>query len=180
MKSDIITIDNQGKGFAEAVAETQRVARYAGLDHEDTLHIQLLTEEMLSLARSVTGVMKASFWLEGSGCVYSLHMTTNAVLDSQMRSELIQSTTSHKNEAAKSFLGFLRNVFEQAMASDRDYDAYELPRDVAEDIVGRDIEVPEWDGYERSVLANLADNVKIGIKGQKVSMTVTKDFAKYK
>lgn len=178
MKSDIIMIDNQGKGFSDAVKETQRVARYAGLNREDTLHMQLLTEEMLSLVRNVTGEMNASFWLESDKGIYSLHVTTSTVLDSQKREELIRSTTSRKNEAAKSFLGMLRDAFEQAMASDRDNEAYELSSDVTADIVGRDIELPEWDGYERSVLANLADNVKISIKGQQVCMTVTKDFSK--
>lgn len=178
MKSDIIMIDNQGKGFSDAVKETQRVARYAGLDRVNTLHLQLLTEEMLSLARNVTGEMKASFWLESESGVYSLHMSTNAVLDTVKREELIASTTSRKNDAAKSFLGLVRDAFERAMAADKDYQPYEFSSDELEDLVGRDIELPEWDGYERSVLAKLADEVRIGIKGQEVQMTVTKRFAK--
>ena len=54
---------------------------------------------------------------------------------------------------------------------------YEFTREEAEDMVGRDMEVPEWDGYERSVLAKLADDVKVSIKGQEVDMTVSKSFA---
>ena len=177
MKSDIIMIDNQGKGFSDAVKETQRVARYAGLDRKNTLHLQLLTEEMLSLCRSVTGEMKASFWLESDRGTYTLHMNTNTVLDSIERQELIDSTTNRRNEATKSFLGMVRDAFERAMASDKTYQSYEFSREEAEDMVGRDMEVPEWDGYERSVLAKLADDVKVSIKGQEVDMTVSKSFA---
>ena len=55
MKSDIILIDNQGNGFAEALEETKKVASYTGLEPKLTTRLQLMTEEMLSLARSVTG-----------------------------------------------------------------------------------------------------------------------------
>ena len=34
----------------------------------------------------------------------------------------------------------------------------------------------EWDGYERSILRRLADDVKIGIRGGMVEMTVSKRF----
>jgi hypothetical protein len=35
-----------------------------------------------------------------------------------------------------------------------------------------------WDGYERSVLAKVADQVKVAIRGGVVDMTVSKKFAK--
>ena len=35
---------------------------------------------------------------------------------------------------------------------------------------------PEWDGYERSILKKLADEVKIGIQGHTVDITVSKRF----
>ena len=68
MKSDIIFIDNQGNGFDKTVEETKKVAVYTGLSHKESLRLQLCAEEMLSLARSITGEMKASFWIgAGSG-----------------------------------------------------------------------------------------------------------------
>ena len=38
-------------------------------------------------------------------------------------------------------------------------------------------EDPEWDRYERSVLKKTADDIRIGIRGKKVDMTVVKRFA---
>ncbi len=67
MKSDIILIDNQGNGFIDALEETKKVASYTGLEEKKTTRLQLMTEEMLSLARSVTGEMQASFWIENVG-----------------------------------------------------------------------------------------------------------------
>lgn len=177
MKSDVIQIDNRGNGFRSAVEQTKKVAEFRGLSHQDSLHLQLFTEEMLSMARSVTGEMKASFWIECEDRQFDLHMTTKTVLDKEKRFLLISSATSRKNEAANSFLGKLRDAFEQAMASDADREYFDLPSDVQADIVGRYVEDPEWDRYEQSVLRKLADNVKIGIRGGEVHMTVSKKFA---
>ena len=100
MKSDVIRIDNRGKGFDEAVAETKKVAAYTSLDPKQAVRLQLMTEEMLSLARSVTGEMQASFWIESEGTQYDLHMTTKTVMDTEKRYLLLSSASSRKNEAA--------------------------------------------------------------------------------
>ncbi len=176
MRSDIIQIDNHGNGFDRAVEETRRVARYQGLDQKQSLRLQLCTEEMLSLARSVTGELNASFFLECEGKNVDLHMTTKTVMDKEKRYNLLSSSSSKKNEAAGSFIGKLRDAFEQAMLSDVDHTYYELPDEVAKDVSGHLIDDPEWDRYEQSTLRRLADDVKIGIRGGVVDMTVTKRF----
>ena len=177
MRSDTIKIDNTGIGFGEAVAETKKVAAYTGLNEKKALRLQLMTEEMLSMARSVTGEMQASFWLENEGTKYTLHMSTKTVLDKDARYELISAATSRKNEAAKSFLGKLRDFFEEAMAAESDHEFVDLPAEIWDDIAGRVVEDTEYDGYERSVLRMLADDIKIGIRGGLVEMTISKDFA---
>ena len=112
MKSDIITIDNQGNGFENALRETKKAAEYRELSEKETMRLQLFTEEMLSMAHSVTGDMQGSFWIENEGKKFELNLTTNTVLDKEERRLLISSATSRKNEAANSFLGKLRDAFE--------------------------------------------------------------------
>ncbi len=176
MKSDMIRIDNQSNGFERAIEETNRVASYQGLNPKETLRLQVIAEEMLSLARSVTGEMEASFWIEGEGKAFNLHLTTRTVMDKDKRYQLLSSATSRKNEAAKSLLGKLRNAFEEAMAAEVDH-SDEIPDELIPDTVYQSIDDPEWDGYERSVLRSLADEVKIGIRGGTVDMAVSKRFA---
>ncbi|MBQ6415714.1 MAG: hypothetical protein IJI01_11730 [Butyrivibrio sp.] len=176
MKSDVVTIDNKGTGFKEAVEATKKVADFNGLDAKDSLKLQLCAEEMLSMARSITGEIKASFWVECEDARYDLKMTTQTVMDKEKRHLLLSSASSKKNEAATTFLGMLRDAFEEAMLSDSDKTYYELPDDVASDVVGRYIEDPEWDHYEQSVLRKIADDIKISIKGGVVEMTVTKNL----
>ena len=178
MKSDIIRIDNQGNGFQDAIAETRRVAVYQELNAQASIRLQLITEEMLSLARSVTGEMQASFWIEGEKQRFELHMTTQTVMDKEKRYQLLSAATSRRNEAARTFLGFLRDAFEEAMASEVMHAGDDLPADILADLTYRTFEDPEWDGYERSVLRKLTDDVKIAIRGNIVDMVVTKDFGK--
>ena len=175
MKSDVITIANNGEGFEEALQETRKVAAYEGLNRKETLQLQLLTEEILSTARIISGDMQASFWIECEGKKAVLHMMTNTILEKKLRAQLINASTSRKNEAANSFLGKIRDELEQAMAAD--YDMNQLPTEVEMDIVGREIEDTEWDEFECSILRKLADVVKVSIRGQKVEMIVSKDFA---
>ncbi|MBR5343265.1 MAG: hypothetical protein IK149_05155 [Oscillospiraceae bacterium] len=173
MKSDIIRIDNRGNGFQEALEQTAKAASFRGLNHKEELRLRLCTEEMLSLARSVTGEMQASFWLESEGKKFDLHMSTKTVMDREKRERLIASASSRKNEAANSFLGRLRDAFEAAMVSDP---ISEIPDEALPDLANHAIEIPEWDEYEQSILRSAADDVKIAIRGGTVDMTVSKSF----
>lgn len=174
MKSDIVIIDNAGNGFQEAVEQTKKVAEFGGISGLDAIQLQVLTEEMLSLARSITGEMKASFWIELEDGQADLHMTTQAVLDKEKRAELIASSTSRKNEAANTFLGMLRDQFEEAMAADPEY--FVPSEDLLKDVAASGVNMQEWDGYERSILRNLADSVRISIVKDTVDITVSKKF----
>ena len=174
MKSDIIKIDNSGMGFERAADQAKKVARFKGLNEMQSIELQVLTEEMLSLIHSITGQVSASFWIEFDDAKVDLHLTTKTVLDKEKRQELINSSTSRKNEAAKTFLGRLRDMIEEAMASDVNH--YEPSSDIIGDIPYGAYDEAEWDGYERSILRTMADDIKIGIQGDTVDVTVSKVF----
>ena len=177
MKSDIIHIDNQGVGFEAALVQTEKAAQFRDLDEKETMRLRICAEEMLGLARSVTGEMKAVFWLESEGRSFEMHMSTKTVMDREKRAQLLSAASSQKNEAANSFLGKLRDAFEEAMVSDVDHSRDELPDDVIKDICFFHPEDPEWDRYEQSILSRVADEIKISIRGGMVDMTVNKKFA---
>ena len=175
MKSDVIKIDNQEHGFSEAVKEAQKVAAYKGLNQKDSLRLQLCTEEVLSLVRSITGEIEASFWIEFSGSQYDLHVSANTAMDMEKRTLLLSVATSRKNEAAKSFLGMLRDIFEETMVVEVKQDNHSSFDGQSEHtIVCSD---PEWDGYEQSTLKKLADTIKVSIRGKAIELTVSKRFA---
>ena len=174
MKTTAIEIDSRGSGFAEALEETGKMAECNALSKGDSLRLQLLAEEMLNMIRTVTGNTKASFWIERDGNRYDLLITTKTVMNRKKREALIAAATSGKNDSPKSFLGKLRNAFEQAMVSD-EYNNRVVFEKAQALKVTRSAE-DEWDRYEQSVLRNLADDVKIAIRGDEVKMTVSKTF----
>ena len=175
MKSDVIVITNRGEGFERARNEVRKVSVYKELDEKETRHMLLFTEEMLSVAGIIDMDMDASFWVEGEGKDIELHMTTTTALDAKTRAQLINAATSRKNDAAHSFIGKIRDIIEQTLASENTTN--EPPYEIMSDIQGRDIQDPEWDEYECSILRNLADSVKVSIRGDVVDMTVSKHFA---
>ena len=172
MKSDVILIDNQETGFEAAVDEAKKVAVYRALEGTDALHVQLITEEMLSMAHSVTGINSASFWIEAEGKEICFHLTAKTVMDKEKKEELLAAATSRQNDAAVSLL----DACENALMADVDH-GNDIPDDIMEDLANHEIESLEYDGYERSVLHKLADNIKIGIRGDMVDMKVTKKIA---
>lgn len=176
MRSNTITINSAGRDFESAVNESKKVAAYQGLSGKDALQLELLTEEMMSLVLSLTGETLVSFWIEAEGKKFDLHLSTKTVMDKEKRYLLISSSSSRRNEAARTFLGYLRDAFEEAMAAEVDHSENDLPLDLLQDLANHPIEDPEWDGYERSVLRKAADDVKISIRGGVVDMTVSKRF----
>lgn len=175
MRSDIVNIDYTGKGFQTATEQAKKVAAYKGLGELETIQLQVLTEEMLSLARSIAGGVKSSFWIEFETAQANLHLNTKAVLDKEKRAELIASSSSRTNDAAKTFLGRLRDRIEEAMAADVDH--YTPTDDILKDLPQGIYDEPDWDGYERSILRTLADDIRISIEGENVDITVSKGFS---
>ena len=179
MKSRTIVIHNDGNGFADANKETLLAAEGV-LDAKETRQLCLITEEMLSLLRSVSGDMNAEFWLENEGKDYTLHLQSTQTLGNTQRNDLIHSSSTGTNDAAKGFLGKLREMFEAAMSVGADVDRYYGEAGAASqaaDITDAVMSEPKWDKLERSVLLSLADDVRIGIKRHLVELTVIKNFA---
>ena len=124
------------------------------------------------MVRNLTGEMSGTFWIDSEDKSFTLHLSTKTKMDAIKRYQFISTSTEYKNEAAKGFLGFLRDKFETAMLSGENsiyYDSNGMPLDEAP-------EDKEWDRYERSILRKLADKIVIGVRGGKVEMDVIKQF----
>ena len=55
--------------------------------------------------------------------------------------------------------------------------AYNIPEDALDDLANHPIVFSEWDEFEQSILKEVADDVKIAIRGDTVDMTITKQYA---
>ena len=172
MKSEVIKIDNKGKGFKECVEVTRKQAQAQNLARKEVLQMEILANEMLSLASGVPGKMRASFWVENENKDFKLLMTTKTVMDSEDRYQLLLDSKGKNSTNNTGFLGALRSSFEQAMTFDRDDTFFELSEEKDLSAKFWDSQDPDWDGFERSVMLGIAKDIKITVRGSEVLMTV--------
>ena len=183
MKSDVIHVTSKGVGTEEALAQADATARFKNLSKKDSMHLRLLTEEMMSLVHALTGEREADFWLEEDDDTFVLHLHTITVMNSEKRSQLLSSSTSGKNVAAKGILGKLRDLLERTMEpADGSLTNYYpsgwvyTTDPTAMSATTMDVEQEKWDELEKSIIGKLADEVKISIMGDIVDVTIYKKF----
>ena len=201
MKTDVITVSSRGNRMDAALAQVDKVCAYKGLNGKNSLHLHLLAEEMMGMMRSITGETSGQFWIEDEDDVYSLHLAVNTSMNSGKRDQLLSAATSGKNESAKGLMGRLRDFFDRE--SDEDvaalsssllmpemYDQFSSPTLEMEWTMARyesrlasrveqdDPAAKEaWDELEKSVVAHVADDVKVSIRGRSVEMIIIKKLA---
>lgn len=201
MKSDVITISSKGSQMETAFAQVDKVLAYKGLTGKNALHLRLLTEEMMGMMRSITGESKGQFWIEDDDGLYQLHLRVSTRMDSEKRDQLLSASFSGKNESAKGLMGRLRDFFDRG--ADEDIAAFSSPllytdmydhsstptldwewsmtkyeESLSYRVKENDSAAKEaWDELEKSVVAHVADDVKVSIKGHTVEMTILKKMA---
>ncbi|MBQ9040716.1 MAG: hypothetical protein IJ119_14700 [Clostridia bacterium] len=197
MISDIIAITSSGENLNAALDLYRKVAAYSDLSPKGALHLRLLAEEMLSMIRSITGEVSGKFWIEAEDGEYKLHLLVNAALTKEKREELLNASTSGKNEATRSFMGRIRDFFFRGMNDEiASYNTAVLGagaaskgfmpvtdwewsllryQDTLSALKEKEPEAADaWDELEKSVVSNVADNVKVSIKGFETEMTIIK------
>ena len=198
MKTDVIMVSSKGVRMEAALIQADNVAIYKEMSPKNALHLRLLTEEMMGLMRSITGDVTGNFWIEDKDGVYELHLRTEKWLTSEKREKLLAASTTGKNESAKGLMGRLRNFFE--VGADEDVIAYTNPLVLPGMYEQTSAPTMDWewsmvqyeealaackpereeivrearDELEKSVVAHVADDVKVGIKGRTVEMTIIK------
>ena len=194
MKTDVITVTNAYDQIEKALILTEKTAIYKELSHKDTLTLRLLTEEMMSMVRSITGDIEGKFWIEDENKNFQLVLEVESDLSFDQRKQLVSASSSGKNEATKGFMGKIRAFFE----SDEGYPFYIEP--VWETPGGLDTELTwslalyreqiresmknkgdgaeeAWDELEKSVVSKLADDVKVSIRNSTVKLMIFKKIA---
>ncbi len=112
MVTDSVLLDNYGRGRQEAMELTEQFASEQSLPHKEVLRLCLLSEEMIGMVREITGEFEGRFCIRGdnTGCV--LQLVCETFMDSRKRRELLAVSSSGKNEAAKGFMGKIRDIVE--------------------------------------------------------------------
>ena len=151
--------------------------------------------------RSITGETEGKFWIEDEGDEYRLHLLAETSMDSEKRDQLLAASSTGKNESARGLMGRLRDCFERG--EDDDYRSFPSPLlysgmyehssmpaldwewsmmryedSLSSRVKNNDAAAREaWDELEKSVVAKVADDVKVSIRGRSVEMILVKKMA---
>jgi len=203
MKTESIKISSTGTGRDKALAITEKTGAFVGLDHNNSLRLRLLSEELIGLMNSFTDELLGDFWLEAKDEKIEIHLKTEIPMDLKTRKELLSVSTSGKNSAAKSFMGKIREMIElatlpedpeikaltdQAMglmnmgcqmgthSSNYSWAMSTYVASIENESETKSEAKDALSDLERSIVANLADDVTVHIVGSDVEITIYKTF----
>lgn len=201
MKTDVIVVSSRGKQMEKMLDQVEKVAAYKELPPKATLQLRLLTEEMMSMMRAITGETDGEFWIEDEDSVYQLHLRVKTRMNSGKREQLLATSSSGKNESARGLMGRLLDFFDREM--DEDIASLGSPLvlpDMYEHSSGSTLDwewsmnvyqsqlsglmkqensaaAEMWDELEKSVVTHVADDIRVSIRAQQVEMTILKKIS---
>ena len=194
MKSDIIKISKDQDNLNKILFETQKTAEYASLTSKQSIRARLIAEEFVGMLKELSQDFEGEFWIEHENLSFSFisQIHVNEVMDMQTKRRFIETSTNKKN-TVKGIMGKIRDVVENMLYPENavysaSFISYQLETSVLLNDQWtlnryRDAErnnKEPWDELEKSIIANLADDVIVSVKGNNVEISIMKNFAKEK
>ena len=192
MKSNIIKITQNEENLNKILTETQTASENASLDHKQALRARLIAEEFSSMLKELSTDFNGDFWIETENLSFSFiaQIQINEAMDLQTKRRFIEISSEKKN-TTKGILGKIRDIVENLLYPENamytsNFVTYQLESAVLlndqwtlnkyKDAERNNAE--PWDELEKSIIANLADDVIVSVKGRNVEIVITKDFSK--
>lgn len=199
MKSNVCKIENGTKDLAAILAESERVAAYNGLTHKQALQLRLLCEEVDGMLPNIIDAFEGDLWIEYENGVCKVNVSIQIpTLSSGKKEELVGVAKNKKNAAAVGIVGKIRNAIENVFLSDTLADAFSASAmtygmatgyvdyvdysylwslEQYKNTVNKEEQLEAWDELEKSVIASVADDVIVGVKGNRADIIIVKKFA---
>lgn len=160
------------------------------LSTKDQGCLRLLTEEMFSMVKELLKKESLDFTVGLDNGKYTLCVATKTWVDDQAQKQFLSMSSSGKNAANKGAKGLLGLVLETLMygatpvayhtiipygmqTSYGDYSGLWTLSNYMEFAPPTTVR-SDWDGMEKSIIANFADDVAIGVRSGNLEITVTK------
>ena len=199
MKSNVCKIENGTKDLAAILNESERVAEYNGLTHKQTLQLRLLCEEIDGLLPNIIDVFDGELWIDFEDGVCKVCVSIEfPEFNSNKKEELVAIAKNKKNAAAVGIVGKIRDAIENVFLNEEamcamsvsssifcytnsytdgiDY-TYSWTLEQYRNSVKKNEQAEAWDELEKSVIASVADDVIVGVKGKRADITIVKKFA---
>lgn len=195
VSSETCILNGSREATVAALQEIERFARATGLTGKAVLHLRLLAEELTGMLPQMMKVDLGEIWAECEGPEYLIRVSLMAArTGSKVREQLLSISSTGSNAAAVGIMGKIRDVVQTLL----DEPPPETKNTPAVYVAPHTIHSPQymqwslnvykqklmdskeheeaWDELEKSIVAKIADDVVVSIKGRDVEITAKKTF----
>ena len=204
--SDKFMVNSEAERMAAARYATENFAWRIKLDRHDTLRLDLLVEETLGMVKTMLDEFYGQIWFVADEKACEIHFEATANMNADRREELLSVSSTGKNTAVRGFMAKLGEIISGALHSaGKTIDAYgqetmkygvvhtpgmmtnnpdmmtiwtlQTYRADLDQARTSNSDVEEaWDELEKSIVARLADDVLVGIRGDRIDLVIKKEF----
>ena len=206
MVSDKFMVNSDAGRMAAARYATENFAWQIKLDKRDTLRLDLLVEETLGMVKTMLDDFYGQIWFVADGKACEIHFEATADMNANKKEELLAVSSTGKNAAARGFMAKLGDMISGALHGfGQTIDAYgqetvkygivhspapmsgnadmmtiwtlQTYRSDLDQARGANLAAEEaWDELEKSIVAKLADDIVVGVKGDRIDLVIKKAF----
>lgn len=199
MRSNICKIENGTKDLAAILRESEKVAEYNELTQKQALQLRLICEEIDGMLPNIVDDFNGDLWIELEDGVCKVNISIGfEEFSLEKKEELINIAKNKKNSSAVGVVGKIRNSIENFFLAEEnigavspatghvhlgmgysegiDY-AYLWSLEQYRNTVIKEDKRESWDELEKSVIASVADDIIVGVKGKCAQIIIVKKFA---
>ena len=199
MRSNVCKIEKGTRDLEAILKESERVAEYNGLDHKQALQLRLLCEEIDGMLPNVIDDFDGELWIDFEDGVCKLNVSIQIPeLNAEKKEKLIGIAKNKKNASAVGIVGKIRDAIENFLLDEDRTGAFAWSTETVglgvgfpdganyaylwrlqeyRSTVKKETEAEAWDELEKSVIASVADDVIVGVKGKRAEVIIIKNFA---
>ena len=199
MISNVCKIENGTRDLAAILRESEKVAEYNGLTHKQALQLRLICEEIDGMLPNIIPSFDGDLWIEFENGVCRVNVSLRYEdFTAEKKESLVALAKNKKNAAAVGIVGKIRSVLEDMFLDEEIvwgadvspesvffttgyHDRMDYARcwslEQYRASVKQEEKAEAWDELEKSVIASVADDVIVGVKGKKATIIIQKNFA---
>ena len=199
MRSNICKIEEGTRDLAAILNESERVAKYNGLDHKQSLQLRLLCEEIDGMLPNIIDDFDGELWIDFEDGVCKVNVSIKIPeFNTDKKNALIDIAKDKKNAVAVGIVGKIRHSIENFILNEDVMNsfayssgAFGMPAGYYDGTdysclwrleeyrsgVKKEEQAEAWDELEKSVIASVADDVIVGVKGRQANIIIVKKFA---
>ena len=193
MKSNVCILNGVEPDMQNVFDEVNKVALYNGLKRKDTLQLMLLAEELIGIQKGILGFTNGNFYIENKDSVYRICLHADISTDVITQERFVDMSTQNRNEAARGIIGKIKYIANLMVNGNTtvlpDYDIFNsqgnsyiyvdsMEYDRTWSLDGYRSNLPRgsaaWDEMERSIVANIADDIIVGATATYIELTAIK------